>query len=479
MKNGDLGDYDFKPKLSKHELILERYKTLLNTSSSGEISKSIKGTEKLEKENLKINEINNKLSEMLYTDNNSNSLNFLLESNQDFEKKFGTYANKPNLKHNKINYDIHGNQAINHNYSVNQRMTFKEKNNVSCHSHSHSSSDVIENIKNKYLSNANNFGKVNNFNLLVNLNKNEISKQANPNFMSLKIMNTLGNKSNSSNGVQGIFNNPEVERIRNKYSKNNSPQIIQEKNISKENNQKSLLEEMLLKYKKEVNNINVPETSSKNLNKEIIGPHKNDLQLSFSEEKKEAKDLKSQNSGNKFLSRLEILEETINKLKNEKCSNLSSKIEGSEGNESILTKSIDSIKSVEEKISNLKNMRKKVQERHKEKIEIKNDHQKSYHNNESIHLINKILENVTDKLFIKEKEATNFQIGELKEKSYKWSPIQNRNENVLNKNNSLDLQSIDPPKIKNKILRSRTNSNPKKKIQTFDEFIQNSEKIEN
>lgn len=466
MKNGDLGDYDFKPKLSKHELILERYKTLLNTSSSGEISKSIISTEKFEnfdKENLKMNEINNKLSEMLYSEINTNSLNFLTNSRDNPKKKFDTYkftqtntqAYYPNLQQNtgKKNFDIQGIQFMNHNNSGNKMKTLYEKQYPTGSCNISSSSDVIQNIKNKYLSISNNF----------------VRKYENP------IVKT--NNYISPNRAEGIFNNPEIERIRNKYINNNSPHRIQSNNISKESDQKSLLEEMLQKYKNEVNSSCKPINDHQNSPKNLIclnnHSQKYDSQKSKSnpEKKIDSENLNPQNYENKYLNRLELLEDKINKLKDEKLSNISFKDEEKE-NESILKSSIDSIKSVEEKISSLKLMRKNVLEKHKEKKLLNNHIFKQSQNSNSKDILNKILENVTNQLFYKDKVFTNFQEKEIVDKFCESTAHQNIYEDKSN-NKSFDSQFIDPPKIKNKIYRSRTNSTPKKKIQSFEEFIQN------
>jgi len=192
MNGKSFDKYDFKPKLSKHELILERYKTILNTSV-------------------------NKTENLIYKDAEPSVNSECRSTNEELLKDI--LFNKESIK-----------SILNPNDFIN-----KEKDNFS-------NRDDLDHIRNKYLKNANNNYKLSNANLVKNNTSmiNNLINQTNTDLevekIKLKYMNNFNKHENTTNKVI----EEKLSKYRKEYldseSDSNNNFIKYEKEIKSTNN---------------------------------------------------------------------------------------------------------------------------------------------------------------------------------------------------------------------------------------------------
>jgi hypothetical protein len=411
----NLNEKEFKPKLSKHELILERYKTLLNSSSSD------------------TSVINNKS-----TDNQTNMFNksyirvtadLNMNENNKIESKLNNIFDSSNIR-NFLNNNTKNNFDLNNINSL----------------------DKIEMIKAKY-SNFNN-----------NQNNNTLySKNRSTNMFSTINPSLTGNNFNFNTQINDLLNqnvNYEIEMIKSKYA-NKQP-------LDLKNPMQNLLEEKLSKYKSQTvasdNKLQHIKAFEEN------GGLSNDISINHYELQPED-NFKIINKINtledKLNSCLSIINKNLNFEKKEIMNKIKDIVNNAESPPIQEPGDLDNVVPIEKNIEKLIKLKK---ENNLQLIELGEDSEKNKISKESNHsgvkrhtntntneIMNQLIENITGKLF---------------------NDINKTHKNTL-QNSKIDENEDEiklMPSSKLKIYKSRASSTPKKKIQTFEEFIQNENK---
>jgi hypothetical protein len=411
---------EFKPKLSKHDLILQRYKNLLN-------SPSFLQEDKQSESNLKSNAKIDILYQSVEVPINSKKIFLKTEDissspiiNQTISKyeKLHNKSNKPNL--NSMQYPLYTQNTANTN-SLNF-MTLTTDSNLS----------NIEKIKNKYHKRTETYQL--HYPLKINIDYKTDYSNSSKNSKFTEIINdTLKAR--------------ELEDIKKKYlNKSNEKEKITYK-------LNTIIEEKILQLKKDVHSdeyskIKIYELdNSKQLevnlsNKKLIQDFNNysdtiinenggsiepDLRTSYQDINKN-----QEVNNSSFLNKILSIEEKLKEHLNEEIV---------ENKLAIYSKS-DLVNTIESKIRNFK----KIKIEHKNSFISKKDSNKNSNTTEEV--LNKLIYNVTGQLF----------------------------DNLICKKISSNDTSLDFDTMKNnnkpKIFKLRANSAPKKKIMTFDEFIE-------
>lgn len=410
---------DYKPILSKHELILERYKVMLESNDKMTANS---GTS-LKNSNNMIKSIN--LSEKA-SDSKVELMNKMIE-NSKFTMKSKTLIN---IQDSSLKDNI---EAIRSKYL--QNLNRPHISQISGNQIT-SSSSVSASLANKYQ----------NFDAF-NLN-NILSQSTNPDIELIK-MKYRGGNNNSIPEKIGIGSKNQTG--------NNLPSM--ETNIGQTIN--SVLEEKLAKYKKcnkeeviesfvSMNNNNNLENGQSIQNKEKFETN-NQIQND--------KESVNEQSNNLMLSRISLIEEKLNLLQSQNTPNEFT----AKQNKEIVTKmeqAVDGkLKTKENIISINENISKLKEKKNKNKLMFGQANQQNLENKDNLSfssntgdLLNSIMGEVINKLFTQKQKQ--------------------KNENQINKQaNENEITFM--PKAKTKIFKLRASSAPKKKITTFEEFIEN------
>jgi hypothetical protein len=432
----NLNDNQFKPKLSRHELILDRYKTILksNNTYSNEVLNN------KDKEKTNHNAYLNNILPIQYKESKiENKVNNLIDNSEirTFLKEKNNYSNN-----SVVSSSATKQFALNKNLVLTS--SIKKNNQI----------DEIEMIKAKY--SLNNNSNINNINNNSNsFNQKEISHAFIQHGNLQNKDNYFATNSFSENLFTKIIDNnsknTEIEFIKSKYSNNSISVIntttneINKSSTSNENNTK--LEDILAKYKN-------PEVKSASfLNNSFIVKEKENGQSHSNNNSNISNVTNNPQPDSELISRIHTLEEKVTQIgslniqKSEKLSEkegLINKIKEIANNslekyqEKVSFSDINNSQCLESSMKHLKHL--KEQNYHKRIKHIKNEEATP------TQMINQILENVTSKLFLP----------------------QNNNIQTAEKEDQIKLM---PKKAKVFKLRTSIQKNVNRKIQTFEEFI--------
>jgi len=431
-----INDNQFKPKLSRHELILDRYKTILksNNTYSNEV-------------------FNNKDNEKINNNANPNFIHPIQYKQSKIENKVNNLIDNSEIRNylnEKVNYSSNSviSSSAAKQLALNRNLVFpisiKNNNQI----------DEIEMIKAKYsLKNNSNINNINN--ISNSFCHKEISH---PLIQQANLQNKdsyLKTNSFSQNLLTNIINNPknsEIEFIKSKYSNysvlaiNTKTNEINKSNTLNENNIK--LEEILAKYKN-----SYIKSSSSLLNNSAILKEKENGQSHSNNNSNISNISNNPQTDSELIRRIHILEEKvtrINSLNTQKFEKLSEK-EGLINKIKEITDNsletcrdkgsisdINKAQCLDSGIKHLKDL--KERNYHKRIKDIKNEEATSSQ------MINQILENVTSKLFL----------------------TQHNNIQTVDKDDQIKLM---PKKAKIFKLKTSSQKTVNRKIQTFEEFI--------
>jgi hypothetical protein len=387
---------EFKPKLSKHELILQRYKNLLNSPSMIYQENEYEAKSKLQAHNKKVSEYSN------ITDKTKK----LFEKIQD--KPFSPIVEKINLPYKNNSTSLN---------SIYHSPYLETYNNNSTLKNTDSNLSNIENIKNKY-------------HKRTDANQLQSQLKFNKSYFNNSSINPISN-----NIIIDNLHGRELEYIRKKYLN----KCNEKETTAITNKLNTIIEEKIIQLKKQddyscrqiIASQNKKIIESIEHNKEIIFNTNNNLQESLNEnysKPHEEENTEHRLENNSFLfDKISNIEEKLKQhLKDE---NMSDK--------NTMVKKLD-LSTIESKIEKLKNIKKEQKNFFISNTVTKNS------SGITDHILSKLIYSVTGQLFTNE-----------------------NNKQINNNDTSIDNEINTRPKN----LKLRANSAPKKKIMTFDEFI--------